>query len=364
MGTVTGGLVISSMATGVPIATVGVSGIVGGTYVKTSERPIFCAVAGTQIAEIGNFMVNSPTLIGTIGIGAAGTLSGDSVAFDGVDNVFTAVPSGTVFATNIYSGTTVVKTVIVGATVNTLLSASGYLYIGTSAGAVVLGGGTITGTATYNVAGMFYDSTDNKVYCCTGGSLVPWFVVGSNTTGGTVNVGTSVVGGVTLGAATADGSGMVLFAGTHNAIMYSGGTVYATITPSGYTITDITFDTAYSQALLTVTNISVPISVRVWQYQVVDTGSVSVTLTGTITVALVHDLGARTVDSVVSRQNLYRLNFADGTSLYNAIVSNVQIGQTGVTVTFNSAQTSLGAFAGPPDTTQLQVWNVLQTSAN
>lgn len=83
---------------------------------------------------------------------------------------------------------------------------------------------------------------------------------------------------------------------------------------------------------------------------------------GTIVVSTVSVTSARTLDDSVTRQNLYNLTFADGTVLYDCVVSNVQIQQNGVVVTFKSnASTVSVEFVGPPDTTQLSLWNVVAT---
>ena len=95
--------------------------------------------------------------------------------------------------------------------------------------------------------------------------------------------------------------------------------------------------------------------------------STSVSLNGSKPSILISTIsagaGARTTDVLVARQNLYTIKFADGTVLYNCIVTNVQVSQGGVNVTFSSGQTSATAtFAGPPDPTQLNLWNIVQTT--
>jgi hypothetical protein len=273
-----------------------------------------------------------------------------------------------------------------------LAPAQGVAYVGSNNGVVsVSTGGTVSGTNGYFVTWLFNDKANGNVYACTGGSLVPYFAVGTDITGGTLNAGAAVPSGVIVGAANSINSSMIFLGGTNIAALMNNGTVAATATvPAGFVITDMSFDTIYSQLLVTAVGIgtlsSTVMAVLAGGESLLVSGTMQVTISSATTLnsTVIYQYGllgtaltlvgtivvnssssssqALTSDETVTRQNLYTLQFADGTTLYNATISDVQVSQTGVVVTFTSGQTTAGlTFVGAADTTQLSLWSVVQT---
>jgi hypothetical protein len=378
----------------VPIVTKLQSGFVGGAYVRNSESPEYCVVAGTQISRLNGFMTGNMSIAGTIGV--AGSLRAQNIDYDGQDTLFTASTAGAIYATNWYMRTTS-QVASVSGTINTIASQGiGQWVVGTSSGAVVSVIGTIAGTTAYNVTGLIVDAPANWLYACTGGSLIPYWFMTNTGVLGTVNVGTFVPGGVLMGAAIIGGNGLLL-AGTNTVAFVQqytingalpGGTVLQTLTlPAGWKIQDVDWDADYSIAAVTACGTQ---GTWIFEYSASITGTVQ--LTGgpiyapgrypvfigtqnvfavqnfyqwtiapyaTIHVSTVAATFAQGSEVSITRQNLYTLNFADGTTLYNCIVQDVQVSQTGVQVTFKSGETVTTSFVASADDTQLALFNVV-----
>jgi hypothetical protein len=354
-------LIMSSPSLGIAVMDMSEGGVmfltggaVSATYVRNSESPQICAIQGSRISEVGGFLIGAPGVLGTIG--TAGTLAGQSMDYDGLDTLYTATPSGTVYATNWYNGISSVVATI-GSSITTILApAPGVAYVGTPSGVVRVGGGTIDGTSGYHAYRMFYDSTSNLVYICAGTSGVVSFLLGATSTSGTLTVSYAVPEGVFIGCALQDGSGGIVLGGTVSIATYTTQVISTVTVGSGTVICDMVYDTAYSQLA-----VLAPVSSANSTYVMFLNPTALGTPIRTAVFSGVADQRMRVIDTVISRQNLYTLQFADGTTLYNCIVATVQVTQMGTTVTFTSGQVSAGAFAGPTDPTQLSLWNVVTT---
>lgn len=256
------GMVITPMGTGTPIATITTTGMTNAVYVRNSESPQVCSVVGTQIDEIKNFMVGKATVSATIGNG--GTLTGQSICFDGLDTLFTADSAGTVWATNWYRNTSSVVASL-GLTVNTVASGTyGVCYTGTSSGVVnPATGATITGTGTYNVGWLTVDEVGGNVYAIAGGLSVPYFAIGGSSVLGTFAVPNLLGPGGALYGAVDSLLGVLLFAGTNAVVGVGGGATYIATIPAGFTITDLTWDSAYNEILVTAVG---TVGTRIFKY--------------------------------------------------------------------------------------------------
>lgn len=336
-------------------------GCSGGVYVPNSENPVIYAAQVPAITAWSKFLTTEVIVpVGTIGV--SGTLTGQSIAYDGLDTLYTAVPGATsvVYATNWYSGVSSAIATIASSVTTILAPLPGVVLAGTPNGVVLVSSGlVIDGTSGYAVTRMFYDSTSNYVYVCAGTTTVPYFQAGKTSTVGTFNVGAAAVPeGVRMGCALQDGGGGVVFGGTVSIAYGVGGIIASTVAVgSGTVLADMVYDTAYLH-LIVAAAVSGAHTTNFISLNPTSLGSAP---QQTYAAGPNADPNVRIINPVISRQNLYTIQFADGTTLYNCIITNSQVTQSGTTITFESGQTSPGAFAGPTDTTQLSVWNVVQT---
>lgn len=349
------GIVISSISNATSIATLSASGVQGATYIRNPQNPIFACVKGTQIAEYNKLTVPGPTQL--LLTGTAGTLTGRSIDYDGLNTMYTAVSGGTVWASDFYLKTSSAVATI-GGTINTIIAPSaGVAYVGTSGGVVnVSTGATITGTSG-NVPWLFADSVSGLVYVCTGSTLLPFFPVGGGSTTGTF----SVQFNTTLGCASNDGTNRIFLSDSrqYEMMQYGSNLAWATLSPVTVTATDMTYDVSTKQLVATLYDSNLPVAVSLRMFNV---GTNTVTFGTNCSVCAGTGTTARTVNAFITRQNLYNLQFQDGTFLYNAIIATVQVAQAGVTVTFQGSATIPTAFVGPTDVTQLVLWNVVSTN--